>query len=211
MNPEIRDFIARSDYYQGAVRELAGLLPAEDAALDALIAETVAESDETEFVFVTMAALGAGRPVQARHLARGIMLMPEKHTFGTIALHMEGDIAEPLLEAVTKLTLPTMELLSSALFLAAQWHQEHDGGRLPPKLIAAARTATRNKNNGAYDLGLLHAVALMSSDAGLNALILEACHLKPGDSKIKGAEEAAKGLGEQMLRIWRGAPTELLR
>ena len=39
MNPEIRDFIARSDYYQGAVRELAGLLPAEDAALDELIAD----------------------------------------------------------------------------------------------------------------------------------------------------------------------------
>ena len=125
MNPEIRDFVDRSDYCQGALSELAKLLPADDTALDALIGETVAESGQTEFVFVTMAALCAGRPVQARHLARGTILMPDKHTFGTIALHMDGDIAEPLLEAVTNLNLPTRELLTTALFLAANWHQKN--------------------------------------------------------------------------------------
>ena len=127
MIPEIRDFIGRSHYYQGAVRELAGMLPADDAALDALIAETVAASDANEFVFIVMAAFCAGRPVQARHLARGTVLIPEEWTLGAFASHMEGDIAGPLVEAVTN-TLLMPKIVSSALFLAARWNQEHRGG-----------------------------------------------------------------------------------
>jgi hypothetical protein len=123
---------------------------------------------------------------------------------------MEGDIAGPLLEAVTNLNLTTPELVSSALFLAAKWHEENGGGRLPGRLIAAARTAARKKQNSPYDLTLLHAVALISSDEGLNALIFERHGLKPGDPKIKAAEEMAKGLGEQMLKIWRRAPIDVL-
>jgi hypothetical protein len=46
MNPEIREYIARSDYYRGSVQELGKLLLADDAALDALIAETVAENKD---------------------------------------------------------------------------------------------------------------------------------------------------------------------
>ena len=141
MTPEIREFIARSDYYRGAVQELAGLLPAEEAALDALIGETVAESDQTAFGFIVMAALCAGRPVQARHLARGTGLMPEKLTLGIIASHM-GDVQGPLLEAVTNLGLQVEEVASTALFLAAKWHEEHGERRIPAKLVAAARVAS---------------------------------------------------------------------
>ena len=53
---EVKEFIARSDYYQGSVRELATMLPAEDAALDALITQAVAASDDQAFVFLAMAA-----------------------------------------------------------------------------------------------------------------------------------------------------------
>src|SRR5690242_16046962 len=125
MSPEIHDFIERSQFCQGAIRELAGMLPADDDALDALIAETVAASDQIEFVFIVLAALSAGRRVPGRHLARGTILLSDKITLGVIACHMDGDIAGPLIEAVTRLRLASKELISSALYLAARWQTDH--------------------------------------------------------------------------------------
>ena len=210
MNQEIHDFIERSDYYQGSVRELAGMLPPDDEALDRLIGETVAASDQNAFAFVVMAALHAGRPVQARHLARGIMLIPEKITLGTFACHMQGDITGPLTDAVTNLRLPTTEFLSTALFLAATWQQEHGGGKLPGALVSAARMAARNKHNSEYDRSLIHLVALMSAEAGLIAISLETCGVKPDDPTMKARVDASRATAEQMLKIWRRPPFELL-
>ena len=210
MNPEIREYIARSDYYRGSVQELGKLLPADDAALDGLIAETVAENDQLAFIFVTMAALCAGRPVQARHLARGTSLMPEKFTLGTIASHMAGDIAKPLLEAVTEQNLSIPELASTALYLAANWHQEHGEGRLPARLIAAARVAARDKRNSPYDNATLHAIGLMGLDAGLIALTLKSRRVKPGKAEIEKLGESAVLVGKEILRICRRAPVEIV-
>jgi hypothetical protein len=67
MHPEIRQFIEQSEYCQGALRELATMLPGSDTELDELIGETVTASDQRGFVFVVMAALLTDRPVQARH------------------------------------------------------------------------------------------------------------------------------------------------
>ena len=210
MSQEIHDFIERSDYYQGSVRELAGMLPPDDAALDELIGKTVAASDQNAFAFIVMAAFHAGRPVQARHLARGTILMPEKLTLGTFACHMTGDITKPLTDAVDHLQLPISEILSTALFLAATWHQEHGGGKLPGALVSVARKAARNKNNTEYDRSLLHLVALMSNDAGLIAISLETCGLKPDNPTIPVRVKASRALANRMLEIWRRPPIELL-
>jgi len=70
MQPELHEFIEKLDYTQDTLRALATRLPVDDAALDALIAETVTTSDMQSFVYVVMAALGAQRVVQGRHLAR---------------------------------------------------------------------------------------------------------------------------------------------
>ncbi len=210
MSREIHDFIERSDYFEGSVRELAGMLPPDDLALDRLIGETVATSDQNAFAFIAMAAFHAGRPVQARHLARGTILMPEKLTLGTFACHMEGDITTPLTDAVTNQVLPSTEIISTSLFLAAKWHQEHVGGRLPGPLVSVARIAARNKSNAEYDRSLLHLVALMSADAGLVAISLDTCKLKPDDPTIEGRVKAARAMSEQMLKIWRRTPFELL-
>ena len=47
MNLEIQTFIEQSDYYRDTVSQLAGMLPADDTALDLLIDEAVAASDQT--------------------------------------------------------------------------------------------------------------------------------------------------------------------
>jgi hypothetical protein len=206
----LQEFVARTDYYQGSIRELAGLLPADDTALDTLIAQAVAASADQEFIYVVMAALTAGRPVAARHLARGTILIPDKWTLGIIATHSQGDIASPLVEAVRELRLPSTELVSSALFLAAEWCREHQGGKIPGALIGAARTAARNPGNGVYDRGLLHAVAAMAGDAGLMQVVLESNRFQPGDPRLKGFAESATGLGREMLTLWRRPPLENL-
>src|SRR5437762_1864568 len=80
--------------------------------------------------------------VQARHLARGAMLLPDKWVLGAFACHVQGDVAGALLEAITETKLP-FELLPSALYLAARFHVDQRGGRLPGTLLAHARTAAR--------------------------------------------------------------------
>ncbi len=210
MNLEIQTFVEHSEYYRDTVCQLAGMLPADDAALDLLVDETVAASDQTAFAFVVMAAFQANRPVSAHHLARGTMLMPEKITLGVFACHMTGDIATPVIEAVTNLRLPAMELVSSAIFLAAHWHQENHTPKIPSAVVSAARLALRNKSLTEYDRGLLHAAAMICKDPGLTALSLDVNHLKSGDPKIKVIDDCAKGLAEQMLKIWKQPPVELL-
>jgi hypothetical protein len=209
MTSEMAEFIGRSPYCKATVRELAGMLPADEAGLDELIAGTVARSDNLQFCFVAMAAFCAGRPVQARHLARGAILLPEKWTVGLFACHMTGEVAGPLLDAVTNTRL-TGEILSSALYLAARFHRDERGGKLPGTLIGAARTAARNKQNTVYDRGLLHAVALMSFDEGLQVIVHDSLQVKLGSPRLKGLEEAALGLADQMMGIWRKQPFDVV-
>src|ERR1051325_9465684 len=142
----IREFIARADFHRAAIRELMGLLPAGDAALDRIIGEAVTRSEDLEFIFLVLAALCAERPVQARHLAHGTMLVPDKYLLGVIASRMQGDMAAPLLHAASELRLPTTEMVSTALFLAASCQVDH-GGKVSAKLVSAARIAPRNKTN----------------------------------------------------------------
>ena len=210
MNLEIQTFVEQSDYYRDTVCQLAGMLPADDAALDLLIGETIAASDQTAFAFVVMAAFQANRPVPARHLARGTMLMPEKITLGVFACHMTGDIATPLTEALMNLRLPATELVSSAAYLAARWHQDNHTPKIPGAVVSAARLALRNKGLSEYDRGLLHAAALICNDPSLTALSLDVNHFKLGDPKIKFFDDSAKELAEQMLKIWKQPPLELL-
>ena len=209
MNPEMRDLIARSPFTQATVREVAAMLPEDDTALDALIGETVGRNDELEFIEVVQAALVKERPVSARHLARGTMLLQSKWLLGAFACHMEGDVAAPLVAAILETRLPA-ELLPTALYLAARFHVDQRGGKLPGSLVAAARTAARNKQNEVYERAMLHAVALLSDDAGLASLVLESAGFKRGDPRIPGAEQGSQALAEQMMVIWRKDPFDLV-
>ena len=74
MNPELRQFIEQSLFCRAAVQRVAELLPPEEAGLDDVIAETVRENNPKAFFHVLVAALGAGRRVDAKHLATGATL-----------------------------------------------------------------------------------------------------------------------------------------
>lgn len=162
MQMELHQFIEQSRFHLAAIKELGRQFPVADVELDQLIGETVQAAAQKEFVFILFAALGAGRTVSARHLARGTMLMPNWSYLAWAAWHMEGEVPEPLMDAVQHTTM-ARDLEATALFVTAAWCQEHRGGTLPPGLISAARLLIRAKGdqpNGG------HAAGARGTDAG---------------------------------------------
>lgn len=211
MTPDLRDLIAGSPYVQATVPKVAQLLPGDDALLDALMAELVAQCEDIEFVICVQAALHAGRTVQGRHLARGAMLLPDKWTLGAFACQMQGEVAGALLWAISETVLPH-PLMASAVFLAMHFHLEQKSGvHLPGSLLTCARKAARDPQNTNYEKTLLFAVATMGGDPGLMELVLQHDEgKKMDDPRMKDWEEGAKKLGEQMLTIWRHPAFDLV-
>ena len=170
MQAELQQFIELAQYYLGALQELAPRLPADDAELDALIAEAVAAGHQKEFVFVVMAALGANRPVQARHLVHGAALLPNYATFGFVAWHVQGDVAAVLMEAVAQHVMHR-PIQATALFTIAAWCREYRNGVFPPELITHARLLAREADIDLVMRELLVMIAALTKDAGLIKLL----------------------------------------
>ena len=200
MKPELPQFIEQAQYYQGALRELAGMLPADDAELDALIAETVAASHQKNFVFVVMAALGANRPVHARHLVHGAALLPNYATLGFVAWHVQGDVAAVLTEAIAHHVLQR-HILATALFTIAAWCREYRAGVLPPELITQTRLLAREHRDDFEVKQMLTVIAALTKDAGLTKLL-------DGDGR-RGTVPVAGALAEAeyLLTHYRGPIT----
>ncbi|HEY5345888.1 MAG TPA: SEC-C metal-binding domain-containing protein [Verrucomicrobiae bacterium] len=179
MQPELRQFMGTARYHKASVRRVAEMLPTEDAALDELITEIVAAANQTEFIYVVMAALSTGRPVSVRHLPRGAMLMPHWLFLGWIAWHMTGELPEPLLDALQHTQL-ARDVEATALYVIAAWCQQHRNGVMPDGVLAAARALARIKS--AEKTGLPHmiqmtatlrALAALTQDAALTAIMLQ--------------------------------------
>ena len=175
------------------------LLPADEAELDALITEAVRGNDILGFLMVTVAALELGRPVDTRHLAGGAMMMQDRHLLGCVAWHMSGELPEPLLHAIQH-TILKGKTEAAALFLIAAWCKEHGDRALPAGFIAHARTFARSAETHTEALGYLMALAQLTGDAGLSAVVVE-CLLKTETAKTRKIRELAAGMGEDYLRI----------
>ena len=90
MTPELKQFIEQARFYKASVLRVAEMLPAEDAALDELIAEVVRDGDQKAFMLVVVAALSRERSVDARHLARGAMMLPQYQWFPLVRAVSRG-------------------------------------------------------------------------------------------------------------------------
>jgi hypothetical protein len=147
-------------------------LPADDAALDELLAEVVAGNNIKSFMYVLTAAAAAERRMDARHLARGAMMFPEHRWLGKVVVRMHGDVPEHLLTAIETTRLDKV-CEAAALHLVAAWCEEQRGGILPDKLIPLARAAARKlkpnsqEQSDLHILGFLRALAVRTKDAGL--------------------------------------------
>jgi hypothetical protein len=196
MTPELKQFIEQARFYKAPVLRVAEMLPAEDAALDELVAEVVRDGDQKAFMLIMVAALSRERRLDARHLARGAMMLPTHQWFPLVA-RFHGDLPEPLLAAIeqTQLQRPCEAL---ALLLAAAWCEEHRGGKLPEHLIPIARKLARLEKLPNEAHGFLVALAVRTKDSGLLALTKNRL---PGATpeKWRAVEDSAVKLAEGFL------------
>lgn len=208
MRPELHQLIIRSKLHHGTLRDVLALLPMEDGELDELIAETVKEHNQFGFAYVVLAALEAGRSVQARHLARGAMMLTDHFLLGIVAMKMEGEVPEPMIDALQNTRLrPDVE--AAAMLLIAVWCREHGERPLPPGLIPLARSLARSKHLQRNGEAVLSALAQFTGDAGLEAVLLERYqNLDP--AKLLRYKEVARKMGEDLVRIWRGPIHDLV-
>ncbi|MDB6156046.1 MAG: hypothetical protein JWL90_4499 [Chthoniobacteraceae bacterium] len=190
--------IDRSRFHQGAVREVAAMLPADDAELDRWIDDVVLDNDQPGFVYGVVAALSCGRRVDARHLTKGTMLMPNILTLGCVAWHMDGDVAEHLLTAVQR-TLVARDSQASALLVAAAWCLERRNGELPSGLITQARLLARTKELSKTGMEMLCALAGIVRDEGFSAVLAQHDKWKLDQSDMLEAQS----MGQRMLRLCR--------
>ena len=176
MSPELSQFIEETQFQLSVVEQTIKLLPAEDAALDELLAEVVASKNLKWFMYVFVAAAGAGRRMDARHLAGGAMMFPYYGWMGRVVVRMHGDIVEPLLTALTTTRLDR-GCEAAALHLLWAWCRDHRGGVLPDKFMPLVRAVARQvkqKNHDDDEVKIFTFVCLLArltQDAGLIQLL----------------------------------------
>jgi len=198
MNPELRQYIEQTRFCRATVETVAGMLPTDDAELDALLAEVVRERSQKSFVFLLLAALARERRVGARHLAGGAVLLTNPLTLGSAAWRMHGDVPEQLLAAFQNSRF-LQECEAAALFLAAAWCREHRGGTLPEGLIPTARRLARHTHLRSETDALLLALATLTADAGLSA-VLKRRFPNATPEKWQAIEKSAREHGEEFLQ-----------
>jgi hypothetical protein len=202
MSPELRQLINRSKLHHGTLREVLALLPAGDAELDELIAETVREHFQFGFAYIVLAALDAGRTVSARHLAGGAMLLTDHFLVGIVAMKMQGDVAGPMMEALKHCRM-RLELEAAAMLLIVVWCRDQGDRPLPEGLIPMARGLARVKELKGIGSALLSAVAEMTGDAGLEAVFKER-YRNPPPKLLAEVRGKASVIAADLVRVWRG-------
>jgi hypothetical protein len=210
---DVYDLIDRSKYHHQAIREIIAMLPVEDSELDEWIGEAVESNHQARFIYLTMAALMAERVVQARHLEGGTALMGNYNMLGCIAWHTQGEVAEHLLNAVQKVVIPR-DFHATALLVACAWCQEFREGVLPEGLLLDARLVARMKETHTVPSGLLLAIAQITEDEEMEAIIRHRFDQENGapldDVKYQEVRKAALALGETTLKVFRLPPEKLV-
>ncbi len=172
MDPAVRTLIAQPWPNRKRYEEIGALLPADDNELDRWFANAIDAMDASGFTSLCIAALGAGRSVDGRHLARGTGLISEPTIIGSIAWHMSGDVAQPLLAATVDDGRVMPVFRCTALFALAYICQERLGGVYPPELITRARLLARIKDTlGEPGLLALFGIAEITRDPALASIL----------------------------------------
>jgi len=90
MDAQLLQFIRQADFDRASVQYVAERLPADDAELAREIERTAARLEEREFRYLSLAALVAGRRVDARHLVGSISMLAKTEWLAEVALRMQG-------------------------------------------------------------------------------------------------------------------------
>src|SRR5579884_1416522 len=99
MDPELRRYINESVLDRAMIQHIQSKLP-DDAELDCWFEQTAADYAANEFLCLALAALDAGRRIDARHLVKGAAALGAGKLLPEIAMKMSGDVPGYLLQAV---------------------------------------------------------------------------------------------------------------
>ncbi len=192
INPNLKDLIQRNRFHVKPVLEVVPLLPETDEELDAWVEEAVRTLDQGAYNFLVCAALIAARPVDSRHLARGLVLSPAGHLMAAMVWRMTGEVGENLVKAAQEMTM-TRERNAEALLIAALWCRKHREGRMPAAMSSKARALARDLAGSVLAGGLLWALAEITADESLKGLMREKVPLKSDvdESQVNGALAAS--------------------
>jgi len=201
MSPELRQFIDQSLFCRAAMQRVAELLPPDEAGLDDVIAETVRENNPKALFHVLVAALVAGRRVEAKHLAAGATLLGHPMWLGSILMKVHGEMPEPVLAAMENSRF-AQHIEAAALLVIQDWCREQREGKLPELFFPLARRLARITTLTAEAQGYLTTVALRTQDAGLLALVRGWLPKAKPDHRAM-VEKAAAKFGEAFLKSCR--------
>lgn len=151
------------------IRELETVFPEEDSVLEASLEKALAARDEIAFTRILLAASDASRSVDARLLAKGIVLLADADILIAVAVHMKGDLTDGVLKAVEARWLPR-NLEATALYLGVWWCREREVP-FPGALISQLRMSARRFQNDVLAWETLVAAAEILQDENLNSIM----------------------------------------
>lgn len=205
MNAELRAHIDTSRWCAATVEACKALLPPDDGELDMLVEEIVADGDKMGFHFVVIAALSAGRVVQARHLEKGAVFFSQDIFLGNCAWHMQGEVAEYLVRASATTSL-IHHHRAMALMIAAAWSRERKPEKaLPEQLVPQARLLARTKKLTSDQWAYILAMMAVIADEKLTDLVIELSGIQ---SSREEALQRGQKLAETLLGMYRKPPSE---
>jgi len=133
---ELRRYIHASILDRAAIRHIQSKLP-DDAELDRWLEQTAADYAATEFLCLVLAALDAGRQIDARHLVKGAASLAAGGMLPELAMKMSGDVPGCLLQAVRD-SFISNEGKAYALAVAAVMYKDR-AAEIPPSVDFEAR------------------------------------------------------------------------
>jgi SEC-C motif len=209
MKPELRAFTHQSLLDQRSLQHVIANLPTDDAELDREIEAALDGDQPNEFKFLSLAALAAERPVDARHLVKGIAMLDRTNCLPEVALRMRGDVGGYLVKGV-EAAFMDREISAQALCLAAVWCAEHRDGAFPEGLIPEARQIARDQRVAPSTIGYLVAIVINTKDKGLLSLLQNRLPQVPKEA-WKVMMEAAIPLTRLLLERGKGSILERVR
>ena len=170
-----------------ALRSLGRRLPGDDE-LSRVLGDVVEARYDRAFTALSLAALDAGRSLDASILEKGAALLPDPGVLAKLAVRMSGEVATHLFEAVRAGHMG-WEREAVGLFLAVWWCQK-EGRELPDGLAAETRVLARKPIG--IEAGLfVHATADLLEDEVILGLV--------GDPGIPSFREDVRRAGANLI------------
>ncbi len=156
---------------RAAVGALATRLPADDDALDALLARAVASGQAQTVDALMLATVVAGRRLEARHLVEAAELFNTPFILGKVAMHAEGNVAAALAAAMATGHLGD-ERQAMAALVAGLWCRRHPQQEIPDELRRQLRHAARDCSLFGFEVMMgLHDAALLIGDPAVKEIL----------------------------------------